>query len=164
MKVKIETILCPVDFSRNAAYATRYALELAETYDADLILLQVSRQQSVSTTEYAGFSYTELDWESDLPLKDDVSDSQTLKRLVDHLQDRHTCRISSLHRVGKPFVEILRVAEKEHADLIVMGTLGWTALKHILIGSTAEKVVRTSNCPVLTVKPPNHEFVLPFSA
>jgi nucleotide-binding universal stress UspA family protein len=47
------------------------------------------------------------------------------------------------------------------ADMIVMATHGHTGLKHLMLGSTAEKVVRHSKCPVLTVKHPEHEFVLP---
>ena len=59
---------------------------------------------------------------------------------------------------GKAFVEIIKAVKKYKADLIVMGTHGSTGLKHMLIGSVAEKVVRKAPCPVLTVKHPNFKF------
>ena len=62
---------------------------------------------------------------------------------------------------GGPYVEIVRCAQESDIDLIVMGTHGRGFVAHILIGSVAEKVVRRSPCPVLTVRHPEHEFVLP---
>jgi nucleotide-binding universal stress UspA family protein len=62
---------------------------------------------------------------------------------------------------GKPFVEILKFAKEENADLIVMATHGRGAISHLLMGSTAEKVVRKAPCPVLTVKHPKHLFAMP---
>jgi len=62
---------------------------------------------------------------------------------------------------GTPFSEICKVARAEGANLIVMGTRGLTGLKHVLIGSTAEKVVRKAPCPVLVLKPKDFEFQMP---
>ena len=62
---------------------------------------------------------------------------------------------------GSPFLQVVRMARKEGVDLIVMGTHGRTGLAHVLMGSVAEKVVRKAPCPVLTVKHPEHEFVMP---
>ena len=64
-------------------------------------------------------------------------------------------------REGEPFVEIIRRARKDSVDLIVMGTHGRTGLDHVLFGSTAEKVVRKSPCPVLTVRLPGRRFSMP---
>jgi nucleotide-binding universal stress UspA family protein len=58
--------------------------------------------------------------------------------------------------VGKPAEEILQVARDEAVDLIVMGTHGRTGLRHVLLGSIAETVVRTAPCPVFTVKATVH--------
>jgi nucleotide-binding universal stress UspA family protein len=60
--------------------------------------------------------------------------------------------ITTNSRVGVPAVEINKFAEENSVDLIVMGTHGWTGIRHLILGSTAENVVRTSKCPVLTVK------------
>ena len=62
---------------------------------------------------------------------------------------------------GTPFVEIVRYAKSEGIDLIVVGSHGRTGLSHMLLGSVAERVVRKAPCPVLTVRPGQHDFVMP---
>jgi nucleotide-binding universal stress UspA family protein len=65
-------------------------------------------------------------------------------------------QISKAHAIfkeGVPFLEILKAAGEMQADLIVLGTHGRTGLAHVLLGSVAERVVRRSACPVLTVRP-----------
>jgi len=65
------------------------------------------------------------------------------------------------HKVGTPFLEIIKAAKQKEVDLIVMATHGRSGLSHILFGSVAEKVVRKSTCPVLSIRPPEHEFAMP---
>jgi universal stress protein A len=62
---------------------------------------------------------------------------------------------------GSPKVEIIRYASKQNIDLIVLATHGRTGLPHLMMGSVAESVVRTAPCPVLTVRPEGHQFVMP---
>ena len=62
---------------------------------------------------------------------------------------------------GPPFLEIIRYAKSNDIDLIIMATHGRTGLAHIMIGSVVEKVVRKAPCPVLTVRPSGHQFVMP---
>ena len=64
-------------------------------------------------------------------------------------------------RKGSPFLEIVRYAKDKNIDLIVLGTHGRSGLSHVLLGSVAERVVRKAPCPVLTVRHPEHEFVMP---
>jgi nucleotide-binding universal stress UspA family protein len=63
--------------------------------------------------------------------------------------------------LGHPVVEILRYAGEHNVDLVVIGTHGRGPLGHMVMGSVAERVVRKSNCPVLTVHHPEREFVVP---
>lgn len=62
---------------------------------------------------------------------------------------------------GSPKVEIIGYARKHNIDLIVIATHGRTGLAHVLMGSVAESIVRTAPCPVLTVRPEGHQFVMP---
>jgi len=156
MRVQIQRILCPVDFSDSSDHALRYASALAETFGAELTLLHV-----VAPIVAA------LPGETALP--------NTLQADIDELAD--ACRerleqtvgklvasgLTVQHKVlnGVPFIEIIRYAREVETDLIVMGTHGRTGFGHLLIGSVAERVVRKAPCPVLTVKHPEHEFVMP---
>lgn len=170
MKIKLKKILCPVDFSRNAAYATRYALAFAETHGAELLLLQVEDLYApCPAIEYPGINgiapiCTPVDIGEDVAHgKGHASEKgNSLERLAADLREaRKDVTITPLRATGKPFLEIVRTAEEQDIDLIVMGTHGRTGLSQMLIGSTAEKVVRMAPCPVLTVKHPQHEFVMP---
>ena len=69
--------------------------------------------------------------------------------------------IERVTAVGHDFVEILKYASGNGIDLIVMGTHGRGAVKHMLLGSVAEMVVRKAPCPVLTVRHPGYEFIMP---
>jgi universal stress protein A len=68
-------------------------------------------------------------------------------------------RVLLLH--GSPAREIIRAAAAENVDLVIVGTHGRGAIVHLLLGSVAERVVRTAPCPVLTVRSGEHEFVTP---
>ena len=77
-----------------------------------------------------------------------------------HLQDivarlaKDGVTATSFVRVGNPVDEITRFVDEEKVSLVVMGTHGRTGLQHLLVGSVAERVVRTATCPVLTVRHP----------
>jgi nucleotide-binding universal stress UspA family protein len=75
--------------------------------------------------------------------------------------DRTKFRAEIALLAGNPFLEIIRYAKAHDVDLIVMGTHGRGPIAHMLLGSVAEKVVRKSPCPVLTVREAQHEFVMP---
>ena len=156
MKLQVKRILCPVDFSDSSDHAMRYAAALAGTFGADLTLLHV-----VAPVVAA------LPGETALP---DMLQTN-IDELVEACRKRLELTVDTLaadgltvqHKVvnGVPFIEIIRYAREAETDLIVMGTHGRTGLGHLLIGSVAERVVRKAPCPVLTVKHPEHEFVMP---
>lgn len=167
MKIELKTILCPVDFSMNAAYATRYAIAFAEAFGAELLLLQVDALcVPCAPMDYEGIDGTTPLWTSEeieeQTRRREEEEGDSLEQLASDLRNAHkNVRITPIRAVGHPFVEIVRAAREHNVDLIVMGTHGRTGLAHMLIGSTAEKVVRMAPCPVLTVKHPQHEFVMP---
>ena len=77
---------------------------------------------------------------------------------------RRSTRRAVLETSDHPADEIVQYAKAAGIDLIVMGTHGRGAMAHLLVGSVAETVVRTAPCPVLTVRHPEHEFVVPDAA
>ena len=156
MKVRIQRILCPIDFSDSADHAMRYAAALAETFSAELTLLHVVAPIVAALPGETALPNT---LQADL---DELTDAcrERMEKTVGALA---TSGLTVQHKVlnGVPFIEIIRYAREAETDLIVMGTHGRTGLGHLLIGSVAERVVRKSPCPVLTVKHPEHEFVMP---
>ncbi len=157
MKIKLKKILCPVDFSESADHALNYALTLAEMGGAELLLIHVV--EAISYPQSAAL-FEPLLGEVDLTMKLQSAFEEQLRQRVTELQADYA-HVSGKAVTGNTFVEIIRAAREENADMIVMGTHGRTGLAHVLIGSVAEKVVRGAPCPVLTVKHPEHEFIEP---
>ncbi len=156
MKIQIDKILCPVDFSDSSEHAIGYAMAFAETHQAELKFLHVM--------DYSTFDIP--DFPSVVEFSSDIIDQireGCEKRLVELARTQRedysevTCQLT----MGTPFVEIINTAREDETDLIIMGTHGRSGLAHVLMGSVAAKVVRKSPCPVLTVKHPEHEFILP---
>ncbi len=155
MHIAIEKILCPVDFSESSDHALHYARAFAEAYGSRLVLLHVVEMPFLPSYSTAGIP--------ELYFPVDEIRTQCRERM-DKLVKKHSGEgfdISGHVTVGAPFIEVVRKAKEDEFDLIVLGTHGHSGLKHLLIGSVAEKVVRKAPCPVLTVKHPEHEFVLP---
>ena len=134
-----QTILVPVDFSVGTATQVRVARDLARSSSGSLILLHV-REPVLDPDVFA-------------PLPDDEgSDFHLMLEAMKLDLTRDGFRVESRCVKGTPAHEILNMASEEEADLIVMGTHGRTGLKHVLMGSVAERVVRGASCPVLSLK------------
>jgi nucleotide-binding universal stress UspA family protein len=155
MKIEIKKILCPVDFSESSEHALRYAVAFTEAYGAELTLLHVIELPYLPSYSTAGVP------DLNLPVERMQEQSRAQLRELFERHQPEAGRIDGHSTVGNPFLEIIRHARDGEFDLIVMGTHGRTGLQHVLIGSVAEKVVRKAPCPVLTVKHPEHEFVMP---
>lgn len=155
MEIMIKRILCPVDFSPSSNHALRYALASAAAYDAEVELLHVVELPFMPSYTTGGVP------DLSLPVEKIKQGCQKhMDEMVEKSRTTHP-KISGTVIVGTPFLEIVHAAREGKFDLIVVGTHGLTGIKHILIGSVAEKVVRKSPCPVLSVKHPEHEFVMP---
>lgn len=150
---RMKKILVPVDFSDCSKKALQYAIPLARQHGAVLTLLHVV-PPAYSAGEYGGIDYAQL--EASMR----VSGDKELARLVAE-EVRGEVSADSMVRVGPPVLEIIETAKTLPADVIVISTHGRTGLKHVLLGSVAERVVRHAPCPVLVVREIEHEFITP---
>lgn len=144
--VKWETILCPIDFSEISLAALRLARSIRNLVDARLILVYVV-EPIVAPSDFTFGPMTSGDVEDRLVERS----RQSLAEIVSGL-DVPSDKLGSRVEHGRASQEIVRVASEEKADLIVMGTHGYTGMAHVLLGSTAERVLRKAPCPVLTVR------------
>jgi universal stress protein A len=155
----ISKILVATDFSDDSNYALSYAVEMAQRFSAELIVLHVDQP-------LAPVMVSELNPGLDLGAMNRIAEEQRLLALrevdktVDRLREKQL-RVRGLLRVGAPFLEIVTNAQSENVDLIVIGTHGRSGLAHVLLGSVAERVVRKTHCPVLTVRHPDRKFKHP---
>jgi len=150
--IEFGKILFPTDFSESAENAARYAVSIAQKYGSRLYVVHVV-EPFTYTTEF-GLDYSAQYREMEA----------TARRLLDDFVaslQKNLLHVEGVLLSGEPFVEIIRYAKREQVDLIIMGTHGRTGIEHILLGSVAEKVVRKSPCPVLTVKKTGMAFKMP---
>jgi nucleotide-binding universal stress UspA family protein len=139
-----DRILVPTDGSAEGKRAVAHAIDLAEAHEAAVSALYV-----INTASYNGLPM-ESSWESVTTLlKTDAQDA--LNTVVD-LGQEHGVPVETEITEGSPSKEIVRAAETDGCDLIVMGTHGRGGIDRLLLGSVAEKVVRGARVPVLTVR------------
>ncbi len=153
--VSLKKILVPQDFSEYSLHALKYAVTFAELFKSELIILHI-----VEPIVYpADFSFGQVS----IPAMEEEIRKHSEEQLNELVEREIPAGIKAtpMIRVGKPFIEIVEVAKGENADLIVISSHGRTGMDHVLFGSTADKVVRKAPCPVLTIRPHEHEFVLP---
>ena len=151
--IQIDNILVPIDFSEPSLAATRYGLELAARFQAKVHLLHVIEDPAIYLPALKSFQ---------MPSRDDFeADAQTRLDKWLSSEDFAHCEMERRWVHGVSIVEILRYANEQVIDLIVLGTHGGGLASHLLLGSVAEKVVRKAPCPVLTVRPEGHQFLHP---
>ena len=142
--VRIKTILVPLDFSRAAMQAVSYAVSLAKKFGATIHLVHVNALDEACAVQGAGHLMREC-----------AESVAFLQERLAEVQRKHVpsfwpenCHV----RTGQAYQEICGLARELEADLIVLATRGHTGLKRIVLGSTAERVVRFTPCPVLVVR------------
>lgn len=153
--IQLNKVLVPTDFSDFSKPAITYGCAIAEKFGAELHLLNVVPDQAMLVPEVAAFSPESMMAQSESLVREarrqlaelPASGWQTGKPVIREV------------RTGPAAMEIIDYATKENIDMVVIGTHGRSGLMHILMGSIAERVVRLSPCPVLTVKPQGHQFV-----
>jgi len=154
--IELKRILLPTDFSEYSQAACAYACGLVEKFDSELHVLHVL-QDLIAMVPEPGLAFPPPgDYMQELK----ESAETALAKIPDPewSAGRSIVRVT---RTGPPFLEIIQYAREHEIDLIVLGTHGRSGLAHVLLGSVAEKIVRKSPCPVLTIRPEGHEFTMP---
>jgi nucleotide-binding universal stress UspA family protein len=144
--IPFQKILVPTDFSKHSAEAIRAAVDLSRRYEASITLAYVFEPVSYALPEghvmQAPPQIEEMHSVFEQRLRQAVTDATAAGAL----------NVDAKLLTGPVAVEITDYAERSGYDLIVMGTHGRTGLRHLVLGSVAEKVVRTAPCAVLTVR------------
>jgi universal stress protein A len=140
-----QRVLCPVDFSECASAALSVAEDLVKTSEGGLVLVHVYSVPAFVSSE-AGFGLPgfveQMEADSNAALSGWAAEAR-----------EHGVRSVETHSIcGTPWDAIVRVARQRECDLIVMGTHGRSGLRHVLLGSVAENVVRHAPCSVLVVR------------
>lgn len=146
----MKKILVPVDFSKHSEYALKVAAQIAKQHGAGIILLHmIGMSDSVlANSEIA----EEAEAKYYLKLAKEKIKGFTEK---EYLKDVH---VEAIVQNYKDFTEVNNVAKEQHCDLVVMGSHGTSGLSELFMGSNTEKVVRTSELPVMVVKKPHDDF------
>lgn len=152
--IALKNVLVPTDFSDASDAAMRYGKALATAFGAALHVVHVIEEPYGQpwAVEAYGFSLAALqdEWVKEARTRLDAS-------LTD--EERGALKATTTTVLGHPVMEILRFANDNAVDLIVMGTHGRGPLGHVVLGSVAERVVRKAPCPVLTVRAAERDFV-----
>ncbi len=149
---ELKHLLVPVDFSPCSRKALQYALAFARQFRARLTLLHV-----IPTNYFVGSEFGPVDF----PLPEaELREAGERELAAMAIRDvGKAAAVATVVRQGPPVQEIVRFARETNADLILLSTHGRTGLKHVLMGSVAENVVRYAPCPVLVVREFEHEFL-----
>ena len=155
--ILLKKVLVATDFGPASDSALRYAQALARGFGAELHVLHVV--ENLLTRAGDGYGYAGLSPEVQWDIEE--AGRKRTEALVSDEDRRELHAKAATVTSNSPATEIVEYALKNGIDLIVMGTHGRGAIAHLFMGSVAERVVRIAPCPVLTVRSPEHEFVLP---
>jgi nucleotide-binding universal stress UspA family protein len=153
--VALKKILVATDFSEPSGVALAYGRDLARNYNASLHVLHVVDDVITRYSTEVGFM---------LPSMQEDLDKSARRELEAHLTDEDRTQLNAVAAVtrGANVADSICAYAKANAiDLIIAGTHGRGAVKHMLMGSVAERVVRRAPCPVLTVHAHERDFIVP---
>jgi len=154
--IQLQKILVPTDFSEFSQHAMRYGCEFARRFEAELHTINVVEEIFPLIPDQGLMLPSSVEYLTDLQ-----ANAEQAFKSVPSEEMGSGLTITKDVLTGTPFLEIIRYAKTKEIDLIVIGSHGRTGLIHALMGSVAEKVVRKAPCPVLTVRPEGHDFVMP---
>jgi nucleotide-binding universal stress UspA family protein len=144
VRAPIDTVMCAIDFSETAQFALDQAVRFARRHGARLVLAHVV--EPIQDGPYSALM---------IPSDDDVVLALVTPKLEDLAATHRVDELVVETRIekGQPGPQLINIAEATEADLILIGTRGLTGMKNLMLGSTAEHVVRCGLCPVLTMHP-----------
>ena len=148
MSIEIQCILVPLDFSEHATAVLDWAAHLAQEHRSRIVLFH-AYHLPVEFQQLEG-AYLPPDFWANVKAEAE----KTLGRFAAELRARGL-EVESVVAEGYAATAIVDEVEKQSADLVVIGTHGLSGLKHLLLGSIAERVVQKAPCPVLSVKTPS---------
>jgi nucleotide-binding universal stress UspA family protein len=155
--IALKRILVATDFSEAAGVALNYGREFARTFGAKLDVLHVSDDVIARGAAADGFTVDYSNLQRDL----ETAACKQLDALLED-EDRTMLKAVTVSLTSRsPALAIAQYARESETDLILMGTHGRGGMTHLLMGSVSESVVRIAPCPVLTVRHPEREFVVP---
>jgi nucleotide-binding universal stress UspA family protein len=144
--MEFKSILFATDFSEGSDFAFQAAMSMARKFDSKLIVVHIINEP----VDLRGFYVPHISFDK---LEEEIE--QGAEKLMEKFCREHMGDFSNYETYvlpGIPYDEIIKKAEEFNADLIVVGTHGRTGLDHVLFGSTAEKIVRKSPIPVMTIR------------
>jgi len=150
MTIEVRCILVPIDFSEHAAPVMEWAAHLAQNHGSRMVLMH-AYHLPVEFQQMEG-AYLPADFWSNVK----TEAQRTLEGHAERIREQEI-EVETAVREGYPATAIVEEAERLGASLVVIGTHGHTGLKHLLLGSVAERVVQKAPCPVLTVKHPDDQ-------
>jgi nucleotide-binding universal stress UspA family protein len=154
--ITLKNVLVATDFGEASDAALMYGRGLARNFGARLHVLHVA-PDALAFAGPEGYAFDGRQFQADI----EVAARQRLEEVVGD-DDRRELNAQAILRVSStPALAIVSYAKEAGIDLIVVGTHGRGGMAHFFMGSVAKRVVRTAPCPVLTVRHPEHEFVLP---
>jgi nucleotide-binding universal stress UspA family protein len=153
--VALKNILVATDFSEPSGVAMTYGRDLARSYNARLHVLHVVEDVTMRYASEVGFAVPQLQDDLEEAARRDLA-----AQITD--DDRQTLTLITAVESAPNIAEaIVKYAKANEIDLIVSGTHGRGMVQHFLMGSVAERIVRTAPCPVLTVRAHERDFIAP---
>ena len=142
----MKNVLVAIDFEDTSREALRVARTVGDAFGARLHLIHVVPE----VPTFWSFEAADVDWEGLRKRWIEEAKQRLLEFDAPPASERAV-------QIGRPSADIVRYADEHDIDMIVIGTHGQGAIKEMLLGSVAERVVRSAHCPVLTVRPSAHD-------
>ncbi len=149
--MRFKKILCAVDFAKHSSYIAKYARSIGEAFQSEIHIIYVAPTLS----QYVGFQISPSSIENFVG--EIISGAEeTMEKFIGE-NFENSLQVTGKILTGYAAEEIIKYANENNIDLIVMGTHGRKGIDRILFGSVAEKVVKSSYIPVLTIRPKERE-------